>query len=286
MHVLLFPVIEQQTAVGVVVQRRTLPAEQLREDIAAHRAQIAGDDQVIVLGRGAGVPKHRPQGVEGGGCHGRAHVGHVCYAHVHDLPPGGVGDIGPLRLDTQNAASGGGGCPLGGGAALAAVGQGRAVLPLGGAEVGGRLRRGDGGAAAGDGCGCQRQRLAHGGACAVHPVEGDVEIPQGEGGADILVQQVAGEHAVHVLRRQTALLQRQPQGVGLHLRLALLPRFPPAEGILRHRVKVAAQRPRALQPSRHRRAADDARRLQKPAGLAAQAFHVHIPCTSHTAFAA
>ena len=113
-----------------------------------------------------------------------------------------------------------------------------------------------------------------------------MEIPQGEGGADILVQQVAGEHAVHVLRRQSALLQRQPQGVGLHLRLALLPRFPPAEGILRHRVKVAAQRPRALQPSRHRRAADDARRLQKPAGLAAQAFHVHIPCTSHTAFAA
>ena len=142
------------------------------------------------------------------------------------------------------------------------------------------------GAAAGDGCGCQRQRLAHGGARAVHPVEGDVEIPQGERSADILVQQVAGEHAVHVLRRQSPLLQRQPQSVGLHLRLALLPRFPPAEGILRHRVKVAAQRPRALQPTRHRRAADDARRLQKPAGLAAQAFHVHIPCTSHTAFAA
>ena len=275
-HVLLCPVIQQDAAVGAVVpQRHAVPAEQLHQKIVAQIAQIAGDDEVVVPGRGAGVPEQGGQGVVGGGSHGRAHVGRVRNAQIHDAAPGGVGDIRALGLGAYHAAAGGGGRPLGRGRPLAAVGHRGAVLPLGGAEVGGGLGGGDAGEAAGHRHGRQRQTLAHGGAGAVYPVKRDGEVPQGEGGPDVLVQQVAGKDAVHVPRRQAAFLQGAAQGHGLHLRFPLLPCLLAEEGVIVRDVEIRAQRALTLQPSGHAGPAHHAGRLEEPAGLAAQSFDVH-----------
>ena len=186
-----------------------------------------------------------------------------------------MGDIRSLRLGPQNAAPRRRGRPLGSRRTLAAVGQRHPILPLRRAEVGGGLGRGDAGEAAGHRHGCQRQALTHGGAGAVHPVEGDVEVPQGEGGADVLVQEIAGKDAVHVLRRQTALSQGAAQGQGLHLRLPLLPCLFAEEGVVIRDVNGAAQRALTLQPSGYTGPAHHARRVREPAGLAAQSFDVH-----------
>ena len=231
--------------------------------------------EIVVPRRCGGVAEQGGQSIVGGGGHGRAHVGRIRDAQIHDAAAGGVGDIGSRGLGAHHAAARSGGRPLGGGGTLAAVGHGGAVLPLGGAEMGGGLGRGDAGEAAGHRHGRQRQALAHGGAGAVHPVEGDVEVPQGEGGADVLVQEIAGKDAVHVLRRQTALLQGTAQGQGLHLRLPLLPCLFAEEGVVIRDVNGAAQRALTLQPSGHTGPAHHARRVREPAGLAAQSFDVH-----------
>ena len=81
--------------------------------------------------------------------------------------------------------------PLGGGGALAAVLQGRAVLPFGGAEMGGGHGGGVGGETAVQQQGGQRQALRHSGTGAIQPEEGDVLPPDGEAGANALVEQVA-----------------------------------------------------------------------------------------------
>ena len=142
--------------------------------------QVPGEDQVEVPGTGAGVPEEGGQGIVGGGGHGGAHVVGVGDALVHDAPAGHVRHIGAGPLLRQDGAAGGGGGPLGGGGALTAVGHRHPVLPLGGAEVG----AGHGGRPAGeapvDEEGRQGQRLPHGGAGAVQPIEGDAELPQTE----------------------------------------------------------------------------------------------------------
>ena len=275
MHILSLPVIEHQSAVGVILQRHAFPGEQLQHDAAAHIAQVAGEDQVIVPGYGAGVPEHCLQGVEGRRCHGRAHVGHVRHTQIHDASPGHMGDIRSLRLGPQNAAPRRRGRPLGSRRTLAAVGQRHPILPLRRAEVGGGLRRRHTDRAGGHGHSGQRQCLPHSRAGPIYPVEGNIEIPQAKRSPNVLVQQIPGEGAVHVLRRQPALLQGQTQGIRLHLCLALFPGLFPTEGVRPHSVEAAAQRPLALQLSRHRRKADHSRRLQKPAGLPAQALHIH-----------
>ena len=55
-HILLFQVVEQQPAVGVVVRHvHTVLPEEVRDDLVTQLPQIAGDDQVVVLRGGAGV---------------------------------------------------------------------------------------------------------------------------------------------------------------------------------------------------------------------------------------
>ena len=180
-----------------------------------------------------------------------------------------------LGLRAHHAAAGGGGRPLGGGGPLAAVWHRGAVLPLGGAEVGGGLGGGETGKAPSHRHSRQRQALSHGGAGTVHAVEGDSEVPQGEGCADVLVQQIAGEDAVHVLRRQAALLPGAAQGDGLHLRLPLLPRFFAEEGVVVRYVKIRTQRALPFQTAAYIGPAHHAGRPEEPAGLAAQAFDIH-----------
>ena len=136
MHVLLLPVEQQQSAVGIAaVHVEAVPGHQILYHAVADGTQIAGDDQVIVLGRGAGIPEQGLQRVDGRRGHGPAHVALVVDAHVHHPAHGGVGKIRPVAAAAQNAAARGGSRPLGGGAPLGAVGEWHAVLPLGGAVM-------------------------------------------------------------------------------------------------------------------------------------------------------
>ena len=158
-----------------------------------------------------------------GGRHGRAHVVDIADAEVDDLSTGDVRDIRPVALRTEDAAARCGGRPLGGRGTLAAIGDGHAVLALGGAVVRAGLRGGKPRKAPVDEQARERQPLAHRGARAVEPVERDAELAQAEGRPDALVEQVAREDIVQILRRKPALLQRALKRAALHGGLALLP---------------------------------------------------------------
>ena len=197
MHILGLAVVEQQSAVlEILPQVYAVPGEKVPDDGVAQFPQVAGDDQIVVFGCCLRVPEKGRQGVVGGGGHGGAHVVHVTDAPVHDLAAGDVGDIRSGAVVRQDGTPCGSGGPLSRGRPLVAIGHRHPVLPLGGAEVG----TGDGGSPAGEAAvdehGRQGQRLAHGGAGAVQAVEGDAEVPQAEGGADALVQQVPGADIV------------------------------------------------------------------------------------------
>ena len=222
-HILALQIVEQQAAVAVAAgEVQPLPPGQLQQDPAAELSQVAGDDAVEIGGRIGGVAEEGAQGVQRRGRHGGAHVVGVGDALVHDAPPGDMGDAGPRSLPGQQRASGGSGGPLGGGVALAAVGQRHAVLPLGAAEVGG----GEGGGPVQKPGGYHQRRqgksFAHGGTGAVQAVQGDGHVPQGKGGADALVQQVPAEDAVQVLRPEGGLFQCCGQHGGLHGGFGLL----------------------------------------------------------------
>ena len=156
------------------------------------------------------VGKVGPEGVIGGGGHGSPHVVGIGDTLIHNFPAGDVSDIRPRPLGGEKGAAGGGGGPLGGRGALAAIGDWHPVLPLGGAEVGTGLG-GDGfRKAAVNEQRRQRQCLAHGGAGSVQAEKGDAQFPQTEGGTDALVQQVPRQYIVHIARLQPRLLQRPP----------------------------------------------------------------------------
>ena len=135
----------------------------------------------------------------------------------------------------------GGSSPLGGGGPLAAVGHRHAVLPLGGAVVGAGHAGRRPGVAAGDQQAPQGQALPHGGAGPVQAEKRNLEIPQAEGGADALVQQVPGQDVVQFRRGQPALFQGPGQGLLLHGGLGLLPGVLPEEGIRAQQVKMPRQ---------------------------------------------
>lgn len=67
-HVLLFPVIEQKTAVLEILSRpKAALFQQVPEDGVAQGAQVPGEHQVVVGGGGLGVLKEGGEGVKGGG---------------------------------------------------------------------------------------------------------------------------------------------------------------------------------------------------------------------------
>ena len=242
MHVLLLQVVQQQSAVLIVPgQVHPVPAEQVRDDGVAQGPQVPGDDQVIVPGAGFRLPEQGRQGVIGGGGHGSPHVVHVGDAHVHDLPAGHMGDIRPVPLVPQDAAPGGGGGPLGRGSPLAAVGHRHAVLPLGSAVVGAGHAGRRPGVTAGEQQAPQGQALPHGGAGPVQAEKRNLKVPQSEGGADALVQQVPGQDVVQFRRGQPALFQGPGQGLLLHGGLRLLPGVLSEEGIRAQQVKMPRQ---------------------------------------------
>ena len=276
MHILLLPVEQQQSAVGIAaVHVEAVPGHQILHHAVADGAQITGDDQVIVLGRGAGVPEQGLQRVDGRRSHGPAHVALVVDAHVHHPAHGGVGEIGPVAGSAQDAAAGGGSRPLGGGAPLGAVGQGHAVLPLGGAVVRGGHGRRHVGRAPLQQHGRQRKPLAHGGTGGVQAAHAEGLVAQGEIAGGALVEQIPRQHQIHVLRLHTAPLQSVGQRPLLENGLRLLPTGLAAEGIRLDLVKIGAQRALALQlaadaaPGQH---ADAAGKGHRPPG----SMHFHF----------
>lgn len=67
MDILLLPVEQQQAAVVVVGQLHAVLGEEIGDDLVAQLPQVAGDDEVVVVGGEAGVLKMGFQGVIGGG---------------------------------------------------------------------------------------------------------------------------------------------------------------------------------------------------------------------------
>ena len=224
MDVLLLKVIDHGAAVVVdAADAHAVPAEEIQQNFLAQRAQVAGDQEVKVIGAQVEVVEVGADGVVGRRRHGRAHVGRVLDAEIHHgAHGGGVEHHISLPLPQKHAARPGDG-PLGGGRALAAVAQGEAVLPLGGGEVGRAHGRGHLGIAAVDGYPCQEQRLGHGGAGAVESQKGDVGVPDGEAGAHALVEKIAAQQDVDVLIPDSGLALGRLQCQRLHFALCLFP---------------------------------------------------------------
>ena len=70
-HVLPLPVVQQQSAVLEVLPHiDAVPGEEVPDDGMAQLPQVSGDDQIVVLGPGAGVPEEGGQSVVS--CRGRS----------------------------------------------------------------------------------------------------------------------------------------------------------------------------------------------------------------------
>ena len=211
MHILPFPVIEQQPAIRVILShiQAVLP-EKIHHNVAAQHPQIPSDQKVVVLRPRPRLSKERREGIVSCRGHGRAHVVCILDAHVNNAPAGDVGNIRPVPLGAQDAAAGGRSGPLGRRCALVAVEHRHPVLPLGGAEMGAGHSGHDGGKAAIDKQSRQGQAFAHGGTGTIEAIKGDFEVPKAKGGADALIQQIPCQHIVQVLRYKSPLLHGPP----------------------------------------------------------------------------
>lgn len=88
-------VVDEHAAVLQIFEFNAVPVEEIQQDLLAQAAQIAGDNQIIVRGPAACVPKMGLNGVIGGGGHGGPHIVGVLDALVHNFACGHMGDIGP-----------------------------------------------------------------------------------------------------------------------------------------------------------------------------------------------
>ena len=173
--------------------------KQLDKKLGADCPKVAGSDQIELLRGGIGIGEKAPQRRSGGGCHRCAHIVLVGHPQILDGADGDGAEIGRLISLFQNDRAGGGCRPLGGRRPHRAVFERKAVLPFGGAEVGGGHRH-----RPAHRLGIHQQRgqkhpLGHGRTGAVKPEQRNSGIAQAEGGADALVQQIPREDAVDIL---------------------------------------------------------------------------------------
>ena len=112
---------------------------------------------------------------------------------------------------------------MGGGGALATVGQRGAVLPLGRAEMAAGQGRRPVGQAAGCKAGRQRQPLGHGAARPVQPGKGHIQLAHGVMAGGALALQVAAEHQTQRVRRKPGPAQQLIHALALQLALCLFP---------------------------------------------------------------
>lgn len=95
MDVLLLPVEQQQAAVVVVGQLYAVLGEEVGDDLVAQLPQIAGDDEVVVVGGESGILKVGFQGVIGGGGRGQIRPIRISLPWGRRyVPPKGPADAG------------------------------------------------------------------------------------------------------------------------------------------------------------------------------------------------
>ena len=268
--------IEEQTAAVCVVFQDDAPAfQQLQQQLTAQPPQVPGDNEIIETGAAARVPEVGGDGVASGGGHGCPHVVGIGHPQVDDPTHGDVGDLRPSAGAGQDHRPGGGGRPLGGGGALAAVFQGGAVLPLGGAEVGGDHHPRPSAKAAVQGHGRQTQALPQGGAGPVQPEIGQPVGPGGIGCADALVQQVPGKQPVGLGRTGARPVQSQGEGLLLHQPLCPLPGGLAQGVVLGYHIEIRPKGARPLLLAHHIGPASQHRGTGQGGGLSAQLLFRH-----------
>ena len=157
--------------------------------------------------------------------------------------------------------TGGGGGPLRGRRTLSPIFQRVAELAFCRTKMG----RGDG--AAHIGCAAvhknsgQSQGLRHSGAGAELPEQGDVRLPEAEGGGDILIEQIACKQEIDLGRRKARFVERTGKRFFLKGAFRLLPGFLTHSRVVEHGVENTSQRAFAFLfshdggVSQHRRAA-------------------------------
>ena len=135
-HILAFPVVDQKSAVVMVPHFHVILPQKIMQECRAHRAQIAGENMVVIGRLCRRIREVVQKGLCGGRGHGSAHIGDVGNAEILDAADRGVLDPNTCAA-SQNRTAGRRSGPLRGGAALAAVFQRRAELTLRRAEMGG-----------------------------------------------------------------------------------------------------------------------------------------------------
>ena len=241
----------------------------------ADPAKVAGHDQVVVGRCAAGVCKVRPERLVGGGRHCSAHVVRVRDARVHDRAGRCHGHARPASGRREDERACAGHRPLRGRRAHTAVFQRKAVLALGGAKVRACERGGGLGIAAVDEHRGQTDRLCHRRACAVQPKIRRTGAAHGVGRAHALVEQVAGEHVVELLRLQTGLAAHARKALPQHGALGLFPALFAEICVLTDAVKAVAQRPLALFFAHDAGGGADHGRGRKLHGLPSDTFAFH-----------
>ena len=194
MDILTGAVVNHQPAVVVQLGKRiALLLHQPLQQTAAHKAQIPGQNHVIVLRTGVGVGKVLAERLCRRRSHRSPHVVDVGDAKVCHGTDGHRSHIGCLTLGSDHAGPGAGHRPLGGRSSLTAIFERKTELPLRRAEMGG----GSGNTVSGKPClhkqRCQRQAFRHGRASPVQSEKGNLHLSGSVCGTDALVEQVSGK---------------------------------------------------------------------------------------------
>lgn len=220
--------------------------QQLDQQFGTHGPQIAGEDHVIIRGLGIGIAQKVGDRCTGRRGHGCAHIVGVLDAQILDAAKEHLLDARAAARLADHRRTGRGGRPLGGGRPLATVLERIAELLFRGGKVRRRGRDRIVGGAAVREHGRHRQGEGHGGARAVQPGKGDVQLPQAKGGGDALVEQVAGKDHVDLRRGERRLGQRADDRLTHEGALRLFPGGLAHGGIGKNVIELLTQRPLAL----------------------------------------
>ena len=276
MDILPLQVEQLQSAVAVVGQRNAVMGEKVGDDLMPQLAQIAAEDQIIVIGGATRVLKMGFDRVIGGRRHSRPHVVGILDTLVLHLSDRNTLDFRPDHpIGGEHHGPCCGGSPLSGGRALIAVLQRHAVLPFCRAEVGGGDGGGIGAVPARQQQRRQRKTFAHGGAGAVQTEKGDSVLPRGKGGADTLVEQIACQQVVQIFGVQSCPFQCRIQRQLLHGAFRFLPAFFTEAVVLAGVIKSTSQRPVQFFPPACGAVTDDHGGCSRLIGLFSQLFVFH-----------
>ena len=262
---ILHRVIEDKcAAVGqLAAQRQMMALPQFQQQILTQLTQIAGDNQVEVIGRSVEVVHMRLNRIKSRRRHSGAHVVGIFNAQIRNGANGAALDPRTCSGGADQSGTCAGDCPLSSGSALTSVAQRETVLPLGRREVG-RSHRSDfiGKTASDHHCGDQ-QAFCHGGTGTVQTKMGNTRITETEGRTDALIQKIAGQYQIEVAFGHIGLFCQLFQRQLLHPFLCLFPGPLAEKSILGSDIKGMRQRPLRLFFSRDTGPAADDRQLRQ-----------------------